>query len=275
MSLKQSMLFFIATIFTSIINGAPHQVVYDPVTSLYFISIPTGSFYMGSSNLAEAVAEMPEQDESIIRDETPIHLVRFKQNFLMATTEVTQSLWLDVMKNKPGPDKHWHHKNWSRLPVVSVSWFDTQKFINKLNAHSNDYHYRLPTESEWEYVARAGNGKLRPFSTLAMDDYAWYINNSNDEIQPVATRQANPWGLYDLYGNVWEWVSDWYHPNSYAHAAAENPTGPDEGSKKVRRGGSYHCSPHLIRPGYRSADNPDKAYSVLGFRLVADIKYPL
>ena len=133
-----------------------------------------------------------------------------------------------------------------------------------------DRHFRLPTEAEWEYAARAGNTGLRPFSRLAMDEYAWYIHNSNDELQAVAQLKPNAWGLYDMYGNAWEWVADWYSPTAYTSAVITNPSGPDSGSKKVRRGGSYHCPPHLIRSAYRAADDPEKAYSVLGFRLVSE-----
>lgn len=238
-------------------------------TSLEFVTIPAGEFTMGTSEPDRAVAEMPKPDKSLILDETPAHRVVFSRSFLLSKTEVTQQLWLEIMGTRPGPDKHWQHPQWQQLPVVSVSWNDTQAFIIKFNQHSDRYTYRLPTEAEWEYAARAGNTDIRPFSVLDMDQYAWYIHSSNDEIQPVAALDANPWGLHDMLGNVWEWVSDWYQPDSYSKSVSDNPKGPTEGTKKVRRGGSYHCSPHLIRPGYRAADLPSKAFSVLGFRLVA------
>jgi len=127
-----------------------------------------------------------------------------------------------------------------------------------------------PSEAEWEYAARAGREGLRPVPVEQLGDYAWYIDNSGDELHPVATRKPNPWGLYDLYGNVWEWLQDWYAPDQYAHSERINPQGPEQGDKKTRRGGSYHCPLHLVRPGYRSADKPDVRYSVVGFRLVAE-----
>lgn len=241
----------------------------DTHADLQFVMIPAGEFVMGNNHLDEAVIEMPEPDKSQIMDETPPHRVIFTESLLLSKIEVTQKIWLDVMSTRPGPDSHWKHSGWEQLPIVSVSWHDTQKFITKLNRQSSQYTYRLPTEAEWEYAARAGSTELRPFQSLDMDQYAWYLHSSNDEIQAVATLAANPWGLHDMLGNAWEWVSDWYHPESYKNSALKNPQGPVTGTKKVRRGGSYHCPPHLIRPGYRAADLPSKAYSVLGFRLVA------
>ena len=261
-SLRQTPVFFVLLFNLSLLQA-------DPLNGLPFVVIPAGEFVMGTTNLDEAVADMPKPDKNMIADETPAHRVIFKQSFLLSKTEVTQEIWFNIMHSRPGPETHWQHPQWKQLPVVSVSWHDTQNFIKKLNRQSGKTIYRLPTEAEWEYAARAGNTDLRPFSSLDMDQYAWYLHSSNDEIQPVATREANPWGLHDMYGNVWEWVNDWYNPSTYANSTNSNPQGPTEGDKKVRRGGSYHCPPHLIRPGYRSADLPTKAYSVLGFRLVA------
>jgi len=244
----------------------------DTIPGLKFVTIPAGHFFMGTKDLNQAIAELPDPDTEVIDDESPAHMVVFEDSFRLSQTEVTQAIWLNVMGTKPGPKFHWQAQNWQQLPVVSVSWDKTSKFIDKLNQQSRDTHYRLPTEAEWEYAARAGNTRLRPFSILAMDEYAWYIHNSNDEIQPVAQLEPNTWGLYDMYGNAWEWVADWYNPTAYANSTKINPQGPAQGRKKVRRGGSFHCPPHMIRPAYRSASYPDEAYSVLGIRLVAEKK---
>lgn len=234
-----------------------------------FQPLPAGEFIMGSADLDPIAFELPDGDVEQVRDETPAHRVRFDMSVLMQTTEVTQGQWLEIMGSRPGPEAYWKREDWERLPVVSVSWHDTQAFIDKLNTLDPDADYRLPTEAEWEYAARAGTSGLRPVSNEALTEYAWFIENSGDIPHPVASRQANPWGLHDMFGNVWEWVNDWYAPRYYAHSPELNPQGPSDGSMRVRRGGSHHCGIHLVRPGYRSADTPDTAYSVIGFRLVA------
>ena len=241
---------------------------------LKFITIPAGQFTMGTTNLSEAIADLPDPEAEIITDESPAHTVVFKHSFQLSQTVVTQKIWLDVMGTKPGPKFHWAYKNWQQLPVVDVTWYEVKNFLDKLNQQTNDKFYRLPTEAEWEYAARAGNTDLRPFSRIAMDEYAWYIHNSNDEVQAVAQLEPNAWGLYDMYGNVWEWVSDWYNPTTYTASVRVNPQGPTQGVKKVRRGGSFHCPPHLIRSAYRAANSPDISYSVTGFRLAADETKP-
>lgn len=245
----------------------------EPLTNalgMVFVEIPSGEFVMGTRDLDEAAIERPDGELAQIRDEAPAHTVRFPEPFLLGRTEVTQQQWLDVMGTRPGPDSHWERNDWPTLPVVSVTWFDVQRFIKALEQRTPTLRYRLPTEAEWEYAARAGTQGLRPMPAEKLPDYAWFIDNSGDIVQPVATREANPRGLHDLFGNVWEWTADWYAPDYYAKAPAVNPQGPAEGRKKVRRGGSYHCALHLVRPGYRAADAPDQTYSVIGFRLVAE-----
>ena len=235
-----------------------------------FVEVPAGEFVMGSHDLEAAAMELPDGELARIRDETPPHRVRLPGPFWLGRTELTQAQWLQVMGTRPGPQSHWQRDDWRALPVVSVTWFDVQRFIAALEERTPGISYRLPTEAEWEYAARAGTQDLRPMPVDTLPDYAWHIENSGDMVQPVATRKANTWGLHDLFGNVWEWTADWYAPGYYANAPIVAPQGPANGSKKVRRGGSYHCPVHLVRPGYRSADDPAQTYSVVGFRLVAE-----
>jgi formylglycine-generating enzyme required for sulfatase activity len=235
-----------------------------------FVEIPAGTFTMGTADLEEAVLERPDAKLGMIEDESPSHIVTITQNFYTAETEVTQGQWLQVMQTQPGPEKYWRDPQWQQLPVVSVRWVDAQRFIEKLNQQDRQYNYRLLTEAEWEYVARAGSNELRPMPVEDLNDYAWTITNSSDKQQPVATLKPNELGVYDIYGNVWEWVNDRYAPDTYSKTDHIDPQGPDTGNKRVRRGGSYHCPTHMVRPGYRAADTADTRYSVIGFRLVAE-----
>ena len=145
-------------------------------------------------------------------------------------------------------------------------------FTRELTKMDSNYRYRLPTEAEWEYVARAGSQRLRPVTLAELDDHAWYIDNSGDVHHPVASRQANAFGVYDMLGNVWEWVEDWYAGNTYTSATRIDPEGPRQGQSRVRRGGSYHCPLHMVRPGYRSANPPATRYDVFGLRVIAEAR---
>ena len=249
------------------------RVVSEPLVNeqgMAFVVVPAGAFIMGTHDLESAAMERPDSELAQIRDEAPPHRVRFPEPLWLGRTEVTQGQWLAVMGTRPGPESHWQREDWRTLPVVSVTWLDVQHFITALEERTPDISYRLPTEAEWEYAARAGTEGLRPMSVGKLSEHAWYIENSGDVVQPVATRKANTWGLHDLFGNVWEWTADWYAPDYYANIAVVAPQGPADGNKKVRRGGSYHCPVHMVRPGYRSADDPARSYSVVGFRLVAE-----
>lgn len=235
-----------------------------------FVNIPAGEFVMGTDDLTSAIMEIPEPETNALTDEAPAHTVVISKAFYMAQTEVTQQQWLKVMENKPGPDEVWQREDWKSLPVISVSWFMAQRFVEELNKMDDKYRYRLPTEAEWEYVAKAGINALRPVDLEELEDYAWFINNSKDMPQPVATRKPNRFGVYDMMGNVWEWVDDWYAADTYTKEKRTDPTSPSNGRSKVRRGGSYHCPLHLTRPGYRSANPPGTSYEVLGFRVIAE-----
>ena len=262
----------VVTFLSTAVGAAPGGMV--NAIGMRFVELPPATFTMGTADLEAARREAPDPAGADIGDETPAHRVTLSQATLMARTEVTQRQWLTVMHNRPGPDAHWQRDDWERLPVVSVNWFMAQRFAEELSKMDAHYDYRLPTEAEWEYAARAGSDRLRPFADGELGRHAWYLDNSADVPQPVATRAANAFGLHDMLGNAWEWVADRYARDTYARrargtAATVDPRGPDDGALRVRRGGSYHCKPHLVRPGYRAADRPQQRYSVLGFRVVA------
>lgn len=239
-----------------------------------FVYISPGKFQMGTHmDDAENIEdEMVNPEPGAFDDESPKHTVNISQGFWLQRTEVTQAQWHQVMESKPGPQEFWQRDDWRKLPVVSISWFMAQRFIEELNKTDKDFHYRLPTEAEWEYAARAGSEDVRPYPVSLLSEYAWFIKSSGDKPHPVATRKPNAWGLYDTLGNAWEWVNDWYAPGAYQKGTRIDPQGPAEGRSRVRRGGSYHCPLYQTRPGYRAANTPDTTYSVIGFRLVAEQK---
>lgn len=266
---------FIVTVFILLLalqtNASAFEVV-ENQWGMKFIKIYAGEFEMGLEDISSALMEVPEPKKNELKDELPRHKVKIDNDFYIAQTEVTQRQWLVIMENKPGPEKFWNEESWETLPVVSISWFMAKRFVEEVNKLDKQYRYRLPTEAEWEYVARAGSNELRPVDIENLEQYAWFINNSGDRPHPVSTRKPNAYGVYDMLGNVWEWVDDWYAADAYANSVLSNPPGPVEGVSRVRRGGSFHCPVHLIRPGYRAANKPGTGYEVTGFRLIAEMK---
>ena len=216
------------------------------------LSVAGGTFTMGATS---------EQGSDAYDDEKPTHSVTLS-DFYLGETEVTQALWQAVMGDNPS--------KWSGndLPVEKVSWNDCQEFVTKLNTMLSSQlggkHFALPTEAEWEYAARGGqksNGyKYSGSNTLG--DVAWY---SGSQTHPVAQKQPNELGLYDMSGNVWEWCADWY--DNYSNSAQNNPTGPSSGSLRVHRGGSWYSRAGYCRVSSRDHDYPGFRIG-LGLRLL-------
>jgi formylglycine-generating enzyme required for sulfatase activity len=150
-----------------------------------------------------------------------------------------------------------------------VSWDETQDFLSKLNQQSGKT-YRLPTEAEWEYAARAGSAGVFPGNP---EDLAWSSQNSGRQTHPVGQKQPNAWGLYDMMGNVWEWVSDWYDPAYYGTSPTIDPMGPPSGLSHVARGGSAAQSPLELRSAHRGGINNymnNTTTMLYGFRIVRE-----
>jgi len=145
-----------------------------------------------------------------------------------------------------------------------VSWENAQEFIKKLHQKEGHTRYRLPTEAEWEYAARAGTRTEYFFGNdeKKLGEYAWFEDNSS---HPVGAKKANPWGLHDIYGNVWEWVEDWYGP--YTAAACIDPRGPASGSSRVYRGGCWNRNAKFCRSAHRDDFSPVFRHNTFGFRL--------
>ena len=227
--------------------------------SFKMIAVEGGTFKMGCN------------DSDADYDEKPIHNVTLS-SYYIGETQVVQALWKAVMGNNLS------HFEGDNLPVVNVSWNDCQKFISKLNSMTG-LNFRLPTEAQWEYAARGGRkSKGYKYSgSNNIDEVAWYENNSHtrtgwfgskkdQQPHPVATKQPNELGLYDMSGNVLEWCSDWY--GNYSSSSLANPTGPNSGSGRVHRGGSWSGIARFCRSSHRGLRTPDYSFSNLGLRLV-------
>ncbi len=226
-----------------------------------FVYIPPGTFTMGSP------FNEPERDNDEVQ-----HQVTLSQGFHLQTTEVTQGQWERVMGSNPsrfkscGPD----------CPVEMVSWEDVRDFVQTLNRMQGADIYRLPTEAEWEYAARAGTQTPFFFGDCLSTDQANYNGNSPmpgcDKGQylkkPVAVGSypANAWGLYDMHGNVWEWCQDWY--GKYDGGAVTDPRGASWGESRVRRGGSGNGNAGNCRSANRRWSAPGSRDSRLWLRLV-------
>ena len=214
--------------------------------------VPSGSFTMGAT---------AEQDEAYDW-EKPAHQVTLTSPYYIAETEVTQALWLAVMGENPS-----YFTGDLQRPVERVSWNDCQTFIARLNQLTGKT-FRLPTEAEWEYAARGGN-KTEGYKYAGsnnIDDVAWYSGNSDNTTHPVAMKQSNELGLYDMSGNVLEWCQDWY--SRFTSETQIDPVGPATGSDRVYHSGCWEYPAHGCRVSYRYYSSPTYAGSNrLGFRL--------
>jgi len=157
---------------------------------------------------------------------------------------------------------------------VTVSWNDAQTFIQRLNQRESGHRYRLPTEAEWEYAARAGTRTAYSFGDDAglLNRFDWHGEDfATGSMHPVGQKLSNPWGLYDIDGNVWEWVQDWYADHYLDNAPVTDPSGPTTGSSKVVRGGSWHASADSWRSAVRKPYKPDYRGISIGFRLLREV----
>jgi formylglycine-generating enzyme required for sulfatase activity len=190
------------------------------------------------------------------------HPVTLTQAFSLQTTEVTQGQWKAVMGSNPS-----YFTGDDNLPVERVSWNDVQDFIQKLNKLGQGT-YRLPTEAEWEFAARAGSTTAFGCggNESCVGDVAWFVGNSENKTHPVGQKQPNALGLYDMYGNVWEWVQDGYA--DYPSSAARDPQGPASASERVNRGGSWGSTTDYLKSAARGHYTPGNQDNYLGFRLV-------
>ena len=235
-----------------------------------FVTIDRGRFEMGCT---------PEQ-AGCANKEKPAHTVTLNRGFQIQTTEVTQGQYRAVMGENPSE----FSTCGSDCPVETVSWHSAIKFANALSkkeglvpAYSGTGDsirwderangYRLPTEAEWEYAARAGQATLYSGSN-EVTDVAWIKSNSGNSTHKVGTKQPNGWGLYDMSGNVWEWCWDWYGRSYYASSPGADPGGVSFGDERIFRGGSWYSLTDSARVGFRFKYKPTMRSYYIGFRLI-------
>lgn len=244
------------------VSGAPissqiQAAFTSPSTGVEFMEIPAGEFEMGT----------PSNEMDSSESESPVHKVTIKNAFLLGKTPVTQEQWEKIMGNNPS-----RFKGRDR-PVEMVSWHEVQQFIEKINEKESTSKYRLPSEAEWEYACRAGTQTRYFFgnNTSKLKEYAWYVENSGTKTHPVARKNPNPWGLFDIHGNVWEWVSDKFHEN-YLGAPSDGTSWQDADIPDiVSRGGSWYCTPDFCRSASRFKRKPDNNLGNLGFRVLREL----
>jgi sulfatase modifying factor 1 len=294
------------------------------------VLIPAGEFLMGSGDSGEQLHNAYPQyvhKPAYYDDELPQHRVRITKAFYFGKYEVTNAEFRRFVDsahyktqaetdepNDPMGSGGWgfnqrlekfesrrREYNWRNpgfaiadsLPVVDVTWNDCVAFCKWLSKQER-ITYRLPTEAEWEYAARAGTQtrywsgddpeSLTHFANIAdatfFKTFPHYYPrektlSGSDGFAlpaPIGSFAANAFGLHDVHGNVWEWTADWYDENYYAHSPTEDPQGPSTGRRHVRRGGAWHTAPLYARVTYRNYNTPQSRYPNLGFRIVRNVE---
>lgn len=235
---------------------------------MQFVGIPSGEFMMGATEaeVDEATYEAKRWNKKFARDslanEFPKHRVRIRKGFWLGTYEVTQKQWEMVMGDNPSDYKDCGGTD---CPVEQVSWLDVKIFLDRLNSKDTLFTYRLPTEAEWEYACRAGTTTRFAFGDSLSSDQANfdgrypYAGGAKGRFvkktSPVGSYKPNAWGLYDMHGNVWEWVEDWYE--KYVGGEYDDPQGPQTGTYRVIRGGEWVNFAPILRSSSRNGVKPD------------------
>jgi formylglycine-generating enzyme required for sulfatase activity len=220
-----------------------------------YVWIPPGNFTMGCS----------PGDNQCFSEEKPAHEVNISQGFWIGQTEVTIHAYekfagiTDSSKTSGSGDSSTsEHESDPSMPAVNVTWDEANDFCKWAGG-------RLPTEAEWEYAARAGTSTSR-YGEL--DEIAWYDKNSGNSIHKAGQKRANNFGLFDMLGNTWEWVSDFYDGKYYSRSPQSDPTGPVSGKLHGLRGGSWLNNSKLVRVSDRGRSTPELRFNYFGLRCV-------
>jgi len=312
-----------------LVAGASQAQTPTNSLGMSFVKIPAGEFLMGSEESPESMArdypQLPRERFELLKDEGPVHRVRITKAFWMGRHEVTVGQFRRFLQASgyvpeseadgtggygwradydpattrrgdafEGRDKRYSWRNpgfqqGDDHPVVNITWNDAQALADWLSK-TEGRRYRLPTEAEWEYAARAGTrsryhsgddpASLLKAANIFDADSArhwphWQVmalkgSDGYAFTAPVGRFAPNAWGLHDMHGNAWEWVSDWHDDDYYKQSPVDDPQGPPDGGVKVRRGGSWHTWAFYARASYRNWNAPDTRYTLVGMRLVRE-----
>ena len=237
-------------------GGSSGLLIAGPAPEMNFVLVRGGTYKIGCINRSSNCAE----------NEKPVHEVELS-SFEMMTTEVTQGMWQAVMGENPS----YFSNCGESCPVEYVSWDDARTFAKAMNEKNDGYEYRLPTEAEWEVAARAGAETDYPSGDglAALRQVGWYSGNADNETHPVAKKKPNAWGIYDMHGNVWEWVEDSYDEDFYksSDAKRKDPVNRSGGSNRGLRGGSWYSDAGSTRSSLRDFWLPGERYNRVGLRL--------
>lgn len=217
-----------------------------------FVLIPAGEFQIGTEKYSDA---------------RTVHKVIVSKPFYLGKYPVTQDEWRSLMGNDPSCFEG------DNRPVECISWHDVQEFVKRLNAKEGTDKYRLPSGAEWEYACRAGTTTKYSFGDdeSKLGEYAWYYDNSEHQTHPVGQKKPNPWGLYDMHGNVWEWCQDRYHRTYVTTLNDGSVLEATNNSGLVLHGGGWVNYAAKCQSAYRSSFHPDYGYYSLGFRLLRSV----
>lgn len=252
-------------------DASPRKKVTNSI-GMEFVLIPASpaAFTMGSRLGIEELIRRFGGSEAMYKPEKPSRAVMIERPFYLQTTPVTQGQWQRVMGDQPSSFRDCGED----CPVEMVSWDDAQRFINRLNQMESQAGYRLPSEAEWEYAARAGSESEYFFGNDAakLGEFAWYSANSGNRPHAVAQKKSNAWGLHDLAGNVWEWLEDdWHAGYDGAPSGGSAWTGTPRGAMRVVRGGGWGVTARYCRSSTRYYGNPTARTSHVGFRLARSV----
>lgn len=283
---------------------APKQQrpIHENTLGMKLVRIEPGEFVMGSPESEDT--HKPDELQHKVRISRPFYMGQHEvtvgqfRKFAEATKHVSTlekekkpGFGYDVKQNamEISTEFNWHSIGFNqtdRHPVANLSWDDATAFCRWLSEQEKR-EYRLPTEAEWEYCCRAGTTtrfvggedeeSLIPYANVSdaafrskYPDASWAVewDDKHPFSAPVGSLKANPWGLHDMHGNVWEWCSDWYGADYFKNSPAVDPKGPETGTKRVLRGGSFTNRFRFIRSADRDADSPKYRYNFTGFRVV-------